>query len=76
MSGERGAVAKGSSQVQPRAVCTHCYGHALNLVVTDTNKLTNKEINQKMMRVILHRTHAITKLLNVLLEEKELFFIR
>ena len=38
MSGIRNGVAKHISDIEPRAVFTHCYGHALNLAVSGTVK--------------------------------------
>lgn len=38
MAGARGGVAAKIQQIEPRAVFTHCYGHALNLGVSDTIK--------------------------------------
>ena len=36
MAGARGGVAAKIQQIEPKAVFTHCYGHALNLSVNDT----------------------------------------
>ena len=36
MAGARAGVAVKIQDVEPRAVFTHCYGHALNLAVSDT----------------------------------------
>ncbi len=38
MAGARRGVAAKMQQIEPRAVFTHCYGHALNLSVNDTIK--------------------------------------
>ena len=38
MAGRRQGVAKQISQEEPRAIYTHCYGHALNLACSDTVK--------------------------------------
>ena len=38
MAGVKAGVAAKIEQVEPRAVFTHCYGHALNLAVSDTVK--------------------------------------
>ncbi len=35
MSGARSGVAKRICDEEPRALYTHCYGHALNLAVAD-----------------------------------------
>ena len=36
MKGHRAGVAKVISDLEPRAVYTHCYGHSLNLAVCDS----------------------------------------
>jgi len=36
MAGTRGGVAAKIQQIEPRAVFTHCFDHALNLSVNDT----------------------------------------
>lgn len=38
MSGSKNGVAKRIGDLEPRAVYTHCYGHALNLAASDTLK--------------------------------------
>ena len=38
MAGARGGVAAKIQELEPRALFTHCYGHALNLSVSDTIK--------------------------------------
>ena len=38
MSGRRSGVAVLLSSEEPRAIYTHCYGHALNLAAADTIK--------------------------------------
>ena len=38
MAGARGGVAANIQQIEPRAAFTHCYGHTLNLSVSDTIK--------------------------------------
>ena len=57
MSGKRRGVAKQISDIEPRAVFTHCYGHALNLAASDTIK------SSKVMKDALETTHEITKLI-------------
>ena len=57
MSGSRSGVAKRISELEPRAVFTHCYGHALNLAACDTVK------SMKIMRDALETTHEATKLI-------------
>ena len=57
MSGRRNGVAKQISELEPRAIFTHCYGHALNLAASDTIK------QSKIMKDALDTTHEITKLI-------------
>ncbi len=38
MAGSKAGVAVQIQELEPRAVFTHCYGHALNLAVSDTIK--------------------------------------
>ena len=38
MSGIKSGVAKQIADIEPKAIFTHCYGHALNLAVADTVK--------------------------------------
>ena len=57
MAGLRTGVAKQLSQDEPRAVYTHCYGHALNLACGDTIRQC------KLMKDALDTTHEITKLI-------------
>ena len=38
MKGHRNDVAKQISQIEPRAVFPHCYGHSINLAASDTLK--------------------------------------
>ena len=57
MSGSKSGVAKRISEVEPRAVFTHCYGHALNLAAGDALKQC------KVMRDALDTTREITKLI-------------
>ena len=56
MSGSRGGVATKLQQEEPRAVYTHCYGHALNLACGDTIK------KSKVMRDALDTAYEIVKL--------------
>ena len=42
---------------EPRAIYTHCYGHALNLAIGDAVK------GRSVMKDALQVTHEITKLL-------------
>ena len=57
MSGTKGGVAKLISDDEPRAVYTHCYGHALNLSVGDTVKQC------RVMRSVLGTVYEISKLI-------------
>jgi len=57
MSVIKNGVAKCISDKEPRAVFTHCYGHALNLAVGDTVK------NSKIMKSSLETVHEISKLI-------------
>ena len=50
MAGVKAGVATKSEQVEPRAVFTHCYGHALNLAVTDTFRFSPKR--EAMLREV------------------------
>lgn len=56
MSGKKSGVAVRMQAVEPRAVYTHCYGHAPNLACGDAIK------NCKLMKDSLDTTHEITKL--------------
>ncbi len=57
MKGHRNGVAKQISQIEPRAVFTHCYGHSLNVAASDTLK------ESKLMRDALETVHEVTKLI-------------
>lgn len=57
MAGTKAGVAKKLSDEEPRAVYTHCYGHAINLACGDTIR------NSKLMKDALNTTHVIVKLL-------------
>ena len=56
MSGSRGGVAIQLQREEPRAVYTHCYGHALNLACSDAVK------NGKIMRDALDTSYELIKL--------------
>ena len=58
MSGAKSGVVARMHAVEPRAVFTHCYGHALSLACADTIRQC------KLMRDALDTTHEITKLIN------------
>ena len=57
MTGVRNGVARQLTDEEPRAIFTHCYGHALNLAVGDTIKLC------KLMRSCLNVVFEITKVI-------------
>ena len=57
MAGHKSGVAKGIMELEPRALYTHCYGHALNLAVQDSIK------HVKLMKDTLDTTHEIIKLI-------------
>ena len=57
MSGSKSGVAKRISELESRAIYTHCYGHALNLAASDSIK------KSKIMKDALETTHEITKLI-------------
>ena len=57
MSGAKSGVVARMHAVEPRAVFTHCYGHALSLACADTIRQC------KLMRDALDTTHEITKLI-------------
>ena len=57
MRGTKSGVAKRISDIEPRALYTHCYGHSLNLAASDVMR------NIKIMRDALDTTHEIIKLI-------------
>ena len=57
MSGAKKGVAKITTDAEPRAVYTHCYGHALNLSVSDCIK------QSKVMKSALDVVAEISKLI-------------
>ena len=59
MAGIKSSVAARLSREKPRAVYTHCYGHALSLACSDAIKQC------KVMKVNLKTTHEITKLIKL-----------
>ncbi len=56
MSGSKNGVVQLIKREEPRALYTHCYGHALNLACSDSIK------RSKVMKDALDTTHEITKL--------------
>ena len=59
MAGMKSGVATRLSRDEPRAVYTHCYGHALSLACSDAIKQC------KVMKESLETTHEITKLIKL-----------
>jgi hypothetical protein len=59
MAGARNGVAKMISNEEPRAVYSHCYGHALNLAVSDVFK------GIPVLRDMLDTAFEITKLIKL-----------
>ncbi len=57
MRGHKSGVSTIISQIEPRALYTHCYGHSLNLAASNS---LNKS---KVMKEALETTHEITKLI-------------
>ena len=57
MKGHKSGVSTQISRIEPRAVYTHCYGHSLNLAVSDALK------GSKVMKDALETVHEITKLI-------------
>ena len=57
MAGIRNGVAAQIRAEEPRAMFSHCYGHALNLAASDTVN------NNKILRDVLDTVFEITKLL-------------
>ena len=53
--GTKSGAAKRISDIEPRALYTHCYGHSLNLAASDVMR------NIKIMQDALDTTHEITK---------------
>ena len=67
MSGSRSGVAKLVMDIEPRALYTHCYGHSINLAVSDAIKLS------KPVKSALETTHEITKLIKYSPRREEIF---
>ena len=59
MAGSKSGVAMQIKSEEPRAVFTHCYGHALSLACGDAIK------HCKILRDALETTHEITKLVKL-----------
>ena len=59
MSGKKSGVSTRFLDLEPRALYTHCYGHALNLAVSDALK------GSKVMKNALFTTHEVTKLIKL-----------
>ena len=60
MKGPRSGVAKQLLDEEPRAIYTHCYGHSLNLAISDTIK------GCKIMKDSLDLIFEVSKLLSFL----------
>ena len=57
MSGSKSGVSTRILDLEPRALYTHCYGHALNLATQDALK------GIKVMKDVLDTVYEITKLI-------------
>ena len=53
IAGTKAGVAQKLLDEEPRAIYTHCYGHALNLACGDTIR------NSKLMRSVLHHVEQV-----------------
>ncbi len=64
MAGAKSGVATRIQEIEPRAVFTHCYGHALNLSVADTIKqsVTMKDCLDTCTKVIKSETSGVRTL--------------
>ena len=67
MSGRKTGVAKRISDLELRAIYTHCYGHALNLAACDTMKKI------KLLKEAPEITHEVTKLVKYSPRRQEIF---
>ena len=67
MAGSKNGVKSQILKQEPRALFTHCYGHALNLSVADTIK------NIPLLRSTMDTTHEISKLLQYSPKREALF---
>ena len=67
MAGSKSGVAKKIMDLEPKALYTHCYGHALNLAVQDSIK------HVKIMKDTLDTTHEIIKLIKRSPKREEIF---
>ncbi len=68
MSGSKSGVAKRISDLESRAVFTHCYGHALNLAACDTIKKI------KLLKDALEVTYEVTKLIKYSPRRQQIFY--
>ena len=57
MTGSKSGVAKQIQEKESRAVLTHCYGHALNLAISDTIK------QSKLCRDSMDTAFEVSKLI-------------
>ena len=67
MSGTKSGVAARLLEEEPRAVYTHCYGHALSLACSDSIKQC------KIMKDALDVTHEISKLVKKSPRREDIF---
>ena len=67
MSGSKSGVSKRICDIEPRAVYTHCYGHALNLAAGDALKQCH------LLRDSLETTREITKLIKASPKREAIF---
>ena len=68
MSATKTGVAKRISDLESRAIYTHCYGHALNLATCDTMK--KMKLLKEAIEII---THEVTKLVKYSPRRQEIF---
>jgi len=67
MSSTKSGVAKQICDIEPRALFTHCYGHALNLAASDVLK------QSKLTKDALDITYEITKLIKFSPRSEDIF---
>ena len=67
MAGRKSGVAKRITDLEHRALYTHCYRHALNLAIQETIK------SIKLMEDTLDRTYEIIKLIKKSPRREEIF---
>ena len=67
MRGAKSGVAARILAEEPRALCTHCYGHSINLAACDAIRGT------KLMKDAMETAHEITKLIKYSPRREEIF---